>query len=179
MTGARRVPWMVLAILATMAIALRAADAIPGMLASVPRGVHVCASLAEAESRTSIGLSPLLHGLAGYQPVTGGIRATTTPSAAIALRMRQGEMGDPRLTVFRTKGAEIPSRLRPPLPAFHEIEISIVSGRVALLRAASMTDGSVWQDLEWVDGDGRTALRFDGRTVELLALARRIVEGGR
>ena len=171
--------WTVLAVLATMALALRAADALPGLFASVPRGVHVCASVAEAESRTGIGLAPLLRGLAGYRPVTGGIRTTSTPAPAVSLTMRQGEAGDAKLAAFRTQGAEIPASLRSPLPAFHEIEISMERGRAGTLHAATMADGSVWQDLEWSDGDGRTALRFGGRTVELLGLARRIVEGSR
>jgi hypothetical protein len=178
-TGARRTGWTIVAVLGGAALALRASDALPGFIASVPRGVYVCASLAEAESRTGLGLESLQRDLADYQPMVNGIRATAKPVPAVAVSLRGGQGTEPQLMFFRSRGGEISPSLRPPLPAFHEIAIPITPDRVASLRAGSMGDGSVWQDLEWSDRDGRTALRFGGRTVDLLRVARRIVEGER
>jgi hypothetical protein len=65
------------------------------------------------------------------------------------------------------------------LPSFHEITVPIQPGRTGSLKAERQSDGSVWQDLEWSDDTGTTALRWSGRTVELLRLARRLVEDRR
>ncbi len=165
----------VLAVLGGTALALRAADAIPGFLLSVPRGVHVCGSLAEAESRTGLRLEALPRGLGDYQPVAGTIRTMAKPAPAVAVTLRGGTGTETELTIFRGRGREISALLRPPLSAFHEIEIPIGPGRMASLKAASTANGPVLQDLQWFDGEVTTALRFSGRTVELLRLARRIV----
>lgn|GEM_PF-5743903 len=178
MTGARRASWTVVLVLGGTAFALRAADALPGYLGSVPRGMHVCASLAEAESRTGLHLESIRRGLAPYQVVAGSIRTIAKPAPTIAVSLRRGEGAAPLVTFFRSRSGEIPSAIRPALPAFNEIEISLAPGRAASLRAATMGDGSLWQDLEWSDGEQHTALRWSGRTVELLRLARRIVEVG-
>ena len=165
-----------LAVLAGMAIVLRAGDAIPGWISGVPRGVHVCASVDEAEARTGLRLGKLREGLAGYALITGGIRAAARPIPAVAIALR-GDEGN--LTFFSSRGGEIPTTLRPPLPSFHEIAVSLGPDLSASLKAERQSDGSVWQDLQWTDGTGSTALRFDGRTVELLRLARQLVEGAR
>jgi hypothetical protein len=159
-----------------MAIVLRAGDAIPGWISGVPRGVHVCASLDEAEVRTGLRLGKLREGLGGYALMPGGIRATARPVPAVAIAMRGGEGN---LTFFSSRAAEIPTTLLPPLPSFHEIAVPLGPGLSASLKAERQSDGSVWQDLQWTDGAGRTALRFDGRTVELLRVARQLVEGAR
>jgi hypothetical protein len=168
--------WTTLAVLAGMAIVLRASDAIPGWICGVPRGVHVCASIDEAEARTGLRLGKIREGLAGYALTASGIRATARPIPAVAIAMRGGEG---TLTFLRSRGAEIPATLRPPLPSFHEIAVPLGPGGSASLKAERQSDGSVWQDLEWTDGTGSTALRFDGRTVELLRVARQLVEGAR
>jgi hypothetical protein len=141
LTEARRVTWTVLAVLGGTALALRAADAIPGYLASVPRGVHVCASLAEAESRTGLHLEAVWRGLAPYRPVAGEIRTMARPAPTIAVSLRRGDTTAPILTFFRSRSGRIPTALRPALPAFNEIEVSLAPGQVAALRAAPQADG--------------------------------------
>jgi hypothetical protein len=175
MTEARRAGWAILAVVGTTAFALRAADAMAGLLSSIPRGVHPCASLAEAEARTGLRLDPLRRALGGHEVASAGIRRTLDSAIAVAWRPATSD-GLP-VTFFQSATGDIPTLLRPPLPAFHEIEIPLGPGRNARLRAATMEDGSVWQDLEWPEGRGRMALRTQGRTVELLRLARRMVEG--
>jgi hypothetical protein len=169
---------MTLAVLVGAALALRAGDAIPGWIAGVPRGVSVCASMDEAEARSGLGLGNVRGALAGYVFTAGGIRATARPFPAIAIAM-QGREGLHPLTLFQSRGGDIPATLRAPLPSFHEIAVPLLPGLSASLKAGRQTDGSVWQDLEWADGTNHTALRFNGRTVELLRLARQLAEDAR
>jgi len=163
-------------VLTGVVLALRAGDAIPGWIAGVPHGVHLCASVDAAEARTGLHVGKVRQGLAGYISIAGGIRTTTRPIPAVAVSMQRGD-GKGQLTLFRSRGGEIPSALRKPLPLFHEISVSLRPGLSASLKAERQNDGSVWQDLEWSEGSITTALRFDGRTVELLRLARQVVEG--
>lgn len=165
--------WTTLAVLAGMALALRAGDAISGWVRGVPRGVHLCTSVAEAEARTGLSLGQFGQGLPGYAFTTGGIRTTTSPVRAVAVQARAGQ---DQVTLLRSSDGEIPLVLRPPLPAFHELTIPLAAGRTATLRAARQADGSVWQDLEWPDGVGKIALRGNGRTVELIRLAKQVSE---
>jgi len=170
-----RAAWTMLAVLAGTALALRAGDAISGWLSGVPRGVHLCASVAEAEVRTGLRLGQVGQGLGDYAPTEGGVRATARPAPAIAIAMRDGH-GTSLLTLFGSTDGAIPSTLRPPLPFFHEIAVPLGPGLSASLKAERQPDGSVWQDLEWSHGTGKIALRFNGRTVELLRLAKQLAE---
>jgi hypothetical protein len=175
---AGRAAWTALVVLAGMALALRAGDAIPGWISGVPRGVHLCASVDEAEARTGLHLGNIRGDLGGYTFEAGGMRATARPIPAIAIALRSGD-GKNQLTLFHSRGRGIPPTLRTPLPSFHEISVALLPGLSASLKAERQADGSVWQDLEWTDSAGSTALRFNGRTVELLNLARQLVEAGR
>jgi len=168
--------WTTLAVLAGMAIVLRAGDAIPGWISGVPRGVHICASVEEAERRTGVLLGNVRKDLTDYPFIADGIRATARPIPAVAIAMQGGEG---KLTFLRSHGGEIPVALHPPLPSFHEIAVPLGPGLSASLKAERQSDGSVWQDLEWADSTGRTALRFNGRTVELLRVARQLAEDER
>ena len=161
--------------LASVALALRAGDAIPGWVSDLPRGVHLCASVNEAETRTGIHLGKLHETLAGHALIAGGIRATARPFPAVALAMQSGD-GTTQLTLFRSRGRAIPPTIRPPQTSFHEITVSLRPGLSASLKAERQADGSVWQDLEWSEGTTSTALRFNGRTVDLLRLARQIAQ---
>ena len=172
---AGRATWTTLAVLAGMALALRAGDALPGWISSVPRGVHVCASVDEAHARSGLNLGNVRDGLDGYAFTASGIRATARPIPAVAIAAQGGD-GTSQLTFFRSRGGAIPSMLRPPLTSFHEIAVPLKPGLSASLKAERQNDGSVWQDLEWSDGTGNTALRFNGRTVELLRLAKRLAK---
>jgi hypothetical protein len=173
-TDAGHAVWTTLVVLAGAALALRAGDAIPGWISAVPRGVHLCASLDEAEARTGLHLGKMREGLAGYALMAGGIRTSARPMPSIAVASQSGD-GRSQLTLFHSQGA-IPTTLRPPLPSFHEIPVPLGPGMTASLKAKNLTDGSVWQDLEWSDGSGHTALRFNGRTVDLLRLARQLAQ---
>ena len=162
--------------LASVALALRAGDAISGWLSNLPRGVHLCASVDEAEMRTGLHLGKLHQDLAGYALIAGGIRTAARPFPAVAIAM-QADDGKGQLTLYRSHGGAIPATLRPPLPSFHEIAVPLRPGLSATLKAERRADGSVWQDLEWSDVEITTALRWNGRTVELLRLARQIAQG--
>jgi hypothetical protein len=170
-----RAGWTTLAVLAGTALVLRTADMIPGWLAGVPRGVHLCASLEEAEARTGIGIRGTRKILDSNTFAISEIRTTAKPVQAVALIMRDAR-GTNQLTLFRSRGGGIPDTLRPPQPAFNEITVALRPGQMTALRAARKDDGSVWQDLEWSDSQGNTALRYNGRTVELLHLAKQLTE---
>ena len=169
----KRAIWRTLAVLAGVALALRAGDAIPGWISAAPRGVHLCVSMSEAEARTGLRLDKVGESLAGY--TARDIRATARPIPAVAMAMQGGD-DKSQLTLFRGRGGDIPTTLRPPQPSFHEIMVPLGPGLSASLKAERHADGSVWQDLEWSDGTLRTALRFNGRTVELLRLAKQLAQ---
>jgi len=174
-TSAQRVGLAVLVVLGGSALALRAADTCAGVAGDLPRGVRRCASLAEAKARTGLDLAGFGRALAGESLVPGEIRRRHPP--AVAVVVRRAEAPAALLTFYASRGGEIPPALRPPLASFHELEVPLAPGKTASLRAATTADGSFWQDLEWSSGQGRAALRGQGRTVDLLRLARRIVEG--
>jgi hypothetical protein len=164
--------WRTLVVLAGVALALRAADAIPGWFSGVPRGVHLCTSVQEAEARTGLRLDNAAF--AGR--TAGSIRTTASPVPAVAVVMQGGDDGS-QLTFYRSRGGSIPTSLRSPQPSFHEIAVPLRPGLSASLKAQRQADGSVWQDLEWSEGEITTGVRWNGRTVELLRLARQLVEG--
>ncbi len=165
-------------VLGGTALVLRTADAIPAWLAGIPSGVRLCANLAEAEARTGLRLFPDLFPdlFAAYEPLAGGIRVTAKPEPAASVAMQWRQDRRIRLTLFRARGKEIPAALRVPLPSFHEIAVPLEKGYSASLKAEALPDGSVWQDMEWAGASGATVLRFNGRTVELLRVARRMIE---
>lgn len=170
---------VMLAALGATALALRTADAIPGWITSVPSGVRLCASLDEAEARTALRLAPIHDLFSEYEPLADGIRVTSRPEPGVAVAMRWRQDSHIHLSLFLSRHGGIPTALRVPLPSFHEIAIPIEKGRSASLKAEALPDGSVWQDIEWANGSGSAALRSNGRTVELLRLARRMVEDAR
>lgn len=102
------------------------------------------------------------------------IRYSMRPVRAVALRMEPRE-DTLSLTLYRSRGAVIPVGLRPPGRVFHSLEVR-VKGRPALLTTLTLADNQVWQDLEWTAGAGRTAIRFQGPTVQLLGLAQALRE---
>jgi hypothetical protein len=163
--------WRTLVVLAGAALALRATDAIPGWISGVPRGVHLCKDVREAEARTGLRLDRI--GRTGR--TARSLRTTSTPIPAVAVVLQGGD-DKSQLVLFRSRGGSIPTTLRPPQPSFHEIAVSLRPGLSASLKAERQADGAVWQDLEWTEGAITTALRFDGRTVELLRLARQLIE---
>ena len=171
-----------LAVLVGTALALRAGDTLVGWARGVPRGVHLCVNVAEAEARTGLGLGELRRVLSGYEFEKDNIRITISPVAAVAIAASATQGGDGRsqltsqLSILRSRAGDIPEALRPPLRPFHEIAVPLGGGRMASLRAARQADGTVWQDLEWADGAGKMALRSNGRTVELLRLAKQLAE---
>jgi hypothetical protein len=176
MTARGRAGLATLLSLIAVALALRAADALAGHLTGVPRGVHACRTLDEATVRTGMDLGNLRDVLADGRLVTE--RILRLDGSAIAVDLRPAGAEGPRISYYRSAGP-VPAVLRPPLPPFHAIEVNLLPGHTGSLHAASLDDGTVWQDLEWSVGAGRAALRGQGRTVDLLRLARRMVEGTR
>ncbi len=161
------------AVFAGAALGLRALDAIPSWLSGLPRGVHACATLDEAEARTGVPLR-VAEGLAGWRPTE--VRATARPIAAIAVTLRAPGPSETKAVLYRSLGPSIPTSLCTPLASFHAISVSLEKGRTAMLKAEVLPSGGVVQELEWSDGRAHTVLRFSGRTIELLGLAKLLVE---
>lgn len=157
-------------IVAGVALALRVLDAVPGWLLGIPRGVHVCETLAQAEARSGVDLDSV-RALAGWQVV--GIRATGAPQSAVAVDLRRS--GGTDFAFYRSREGALPATLCPRLRAFHSLEVTLAPGRMGLLQAELGTDGAVVQDLTFWDGGRETVLRSAGRTVELLELAKLLV----
>lgn len=155
-------------------LVLSGLEAVPGAVLGLPRGVSLAASLGEAERRLDTKLTPPpgWSGSFGWPPRE--IRYSLRPVRAVALRMEPRE-GAVNLTLYRSQGTVIPDRLRPPGRVFHSLEVW-VKGRPALLTTLTLADNQVWQDLEWTEGAGRTAIRFQGPTVQLLGLAEALRE---
>ena len=164
----------ILAILTLLAGLLRTADAVPGWVTGIPRGVVVAATLDEARSIS--GISVGVSALSDFVTAPRGIRVSRPPSAGLALTARR--LSDGRsLSLYRLSTAD-PAPLYRPLFPFHEIAIK-VAGRPAQLRACRLPDGLVVEEVEWRENSLRTILRFDGPTLELLALAQKLAEVSR
>jgi hypothetical protein len=161
-----------LGVLVASALGLRTLDALPGWLSGLPRGVHVCANLDEAQASTGVQLGAFRSVLTGWRPVT--VRVTLHPIPAVAVTLRDHEEAD--LVLYRSRGGGVPTGLRPALTAFHAITVPLVQGRTAVLRAEVRPTGGVLQELEWTTGGQHTVMRFAGRTVELLRLARLLAD---
>ncbi len=170
----KRAVFQIVGVVSLAGLALRGVDAVPGAVLGLPRGVILCASVEEAEARwgTRVGLPTGLAEAFVWPPRE--IRYALRPVPALALRLEARE-GAGSLTIYRSRGPAIPERLRPPGRAFHSLEVR-VKGRAALLTTLTLGDGRVWQDLEWTEAGGRTGLRFQGPTVELVRLAEAVLE---
>jgi hypothetical protein len=164
----------IVAILTLLAGLLRMADAVPGWVTGIPRGVVAAATLDEAQSIS--GISVGLPAPSEFVTTPRGIRASRPPSAGLALTARRPSDGR-NLSLYRLSTTDA-ERLYRPLFPFHEIAIK-VAGRPAQLRASRLPDGSVVEEVEWQENSLRTILRFDGSTLELLALAQGLAEVSR
>jgi hypothetical protein len=161
-----------LLVLTGAAAVLRLVDAVPGWLVGLPRGVHACASFEQAQAETGLRIA-FLRSLPDWHPVT--LRATTRPVPAIAATLRRpGVAGE--LVFYRSRGDAIPDRLRTPLATFHTVEVDLPRGHKAILAAELLPGGGTLQELAWSEADQSTVMRFGGRTVDLLGLARLIVD---
>jgi hypothetical protein len=165
-----------LLVLTGAAAVLRLMDAVPGWLVGLPRGVHACASFEQAQAETGLRIA-FLRSLPDWHPVT--LRATTRPVPAIAATLRPvrpglGVAGE--LVFYRSRGGAIPDRLRTPLATFHTVEVDLPRGHKAILAAELLPGGGTLQELAWSEANQSTVMRFGGRTVDLLGLARLIVD---
>ena len=111
-----------------------------------------------------------LQSLPDWQPVR--ILATARPIPAIAVNLRERGKAGADLVIYRSHADSIPPVLCPPLVSFHVVTVTLAQGRTATLRAETLPSGGVLQELDWSDGNERTVMRFAGRTVQLLSLAK-------
>lgn len=163
----------------TAALTLAALGALPGWIAGEERGVHVVASVQEAERR--LGVRVILPAVfpqrlawpAARVRVAGGRRGTVeltfadregAPALQLLQSTDEGEPIAPTLLGGRT---------------VHGVQRTTVDARPATLSAVHV-DGVAWQELTW-DVRGRTlVLRGRGDLDELYRMAASIHrEGGR
>jgi hypothetical protein len=163
----------VLTVFAGAALGLRALDEIPFWLSGLPRGVYACATLVEAAARTGVKL-PAADRLAGWRPTD--IRATARPIPAVFATFRAADPTETKAVLCRSLGGPVPTSLCAPLASFHAMSVSLGKGRTATLKAQRLPSGGVAQELDWSDGTAHTVLRSAGRTLDLLGLAKLLVE---
>lgn len=161
-----------LLVLTGAALVLRLADAVPGWLAGLPRGVHAWETLDQAEAATGIEVGPLRR-LPDWHPVA--IRSTKWPDRAVAVTLRSPRVRA-ELVFYRSRGGRVPDRLRSPLATFHSVEVMLPRGHKATLAAELLPGGGTLQELAWSEANQQTVMRFTGRTVDLLGLAKLVVD---
>jgi len=169
--SARAVATAVL-VLAGAAGVLRLGDAVATWLVGLPRGVHACANLDQAQAETGVPVA-VLRALPDWHPVA--IRTTTRPAPAVAATFRSPRVAA-ELVFYRSRAGAIPDRLRTPLATFHAVEVSLSRDHKAILAAELLPGGGTLQELAWSDANQHTVMRFTGRTVDLLRLANLIID---
>jgi hypothetical protein len=160
------------AVLATAALLLSAADAIPAWIAGDARDVRRARSVDEAERRLRARIvAP------SYFPDTlawppRAVRFTLGPPGAAALHV-DGRDGRPRALLAETVGpGPLPDRLVAPAPPLAERVPVALGARTGQLARVVGDDGEVWNELTW-EQDGRTLLlRSRGPIDEVIRMAK-------
>ncbi len=172
MTSSRRIVQSWLVVIAAVALALKAADRLPALLAGTPYGVRVYRSVEDAEK--AIGARIWLP---AYYPDTlawppSRIDAWPGPPAVVALRVNGRGTDRERLVLVQSVGAPAnpPALLLEPGQALTTAEVRLDTRSATVVRVV-LPDGEVVHDVRWDQGRRRVIVRYHGPVEELLLIA--------
>lgn len=162
---------------ALAALALRGLDAVPRLLLDEPRGIELCATIAEAERRLGepIALPVYFPQKLGWPPAS--IRFAHGPPRAVAVEFHDGIDGSPELVLFQATSGDgvFPEALKSRSEPFHTVAVAIdgVDGRIDRVR---LDGGEVWDELSWVAYGASHVVRFRGAGDELMRIGSSMVK---
>jgi hypothetical protein len=162
--------WLVLA--AGFALALKAADRVPSLVAGTPHGARVYRTVTDAERALGARLwvpaacPPSVE----WPPVR--IDAWPGPPTSVAIRARGRSDARERFVLVQSIGAPAapPAALLEPLQELMTVEVRVGSHLATLTRGLAPS-GHVMHDLWWDEGNRRVTLRYEGPVEELLRVA--------
>jgi hypothetical protein len=164
---------IVVLVVGTTALLLRALDAVPRYLLGEPRGIRAYATVEEAERRVKARLF-----LPAYFPDTirwppAAVRVDSGPPRAVGLTFVARQGGDDLLFILQSFGdtRRHSSRLLPAAVALQTTTVAIREATGEVTRVAT-EDGRVWHDITWPVGGRSITLRFRGALDEALRMAR-------
>jgi hypothetical protein len=165
------------ALLAIVAVALRALDQLPGMAAGVARGVRRIDSLAALETQIAHRMP-----IPSYFPDTlawppRDLLTFGGTSASMSIQRRQS--GDTWLIVAMASGAPsvAPQVLPPATPL--QYEATVVRRLPATVERLRDLDGVIWYQLTWRTSGATRVVRYRGTLDETMLIANSIDERGR
>jgi hypothetical protein len=159
-------------VIAGSALALRAIDAIPGVLTGDGSGIVRYASIEGVERAfgSRLVLPAFFPDSLRWPPEVVRFHDAPPVTAALSFAGRDGQAD--RLTICLARGgrASIPMQLMPAGRVLHRVEVPVQEGEATLYRV-QMPDGSLRNDFIWHRGDVSLAMRYAGPADELLSIA--------
>ena len=161
-----------LLVTAGIAIALKAADRVPALLAGAPHGARSYRTVAEAERATGarVWLPTALPPSVDWPP----FRIDAWPGPPLSVALHANRRFEPRehLVIVESIGAPAPppGLLLEPLQALLVTDVAVGPHRGVLTRGLER-GGRLVHDLAWDVGTRRMTLRYAGPVEELLQLA--------
>lgn len=171
MTGRTRVIGVWVLVMAVTAVALKALDRVPSLLAGTPHRARVFGSIEEAERAVGARIW-----LPAYYPdelewPPASIEATTTPPLAVVVRIARRSDGRERLVVVQSIG-ETAAPAPDFLPPADELGTAAVRVGAHAARLSRVLVGPYERhDLWWDQGGRRVTLRYSGSMETLLLIA--------
>ena len=169
--------WLV--VTAGAAVALKAADRVPALLAGTPHGARSYRTVSEAERATGVRLwlPASLPSDVDWPPFR--IDAWPGPPVSVALRANATSESRERLVIVQSIGTptQPPSVLLEPLQALLVTHVP-VGRRAGVLTRGLEPSGRLVHDLAWDAGARRVTIRYAGPVEELLQLAAGLERNG-
>ncbi len=161
-----------LLVTAGIAVALKAADRVPALVAGAPHGARSYRTVAEVERATGarVWLPTALPPSVDWPPFR--IDAWPGPPLSVALRANGRSQPREHLVIVQSIGAPAPppGPLLEPLQPLLVTDVPVGSHRGVLTRGLER-GGRLVHDLAWDVGTRRLTLRYAGPVEELLRLA--------
>ncbi len=163
-----------IAVTALAGAALRALDALPGLLRREGRGLVRVDSLEAAERLFG---EPLLEpaffpDTIAWPPAIIWVHKGPPVAVVAVFTGRDGRIE--RLRLCAVRGPGLPEGLLPPAHRLHRVavEMQAETAPPAVLDRVQIETGAIAHDLVWSRGDLTVALRYTGSADELVAIAR-------
>lgn len=164
-----------LLVVASAALALRAADEVPRMVLGIPPGVRKVTTVAELERLAArpMPLPSYYPDTVDWPPAEG--RYELGGSAALWCRMRAGRSPALIIATAPTGSASVSAVVLPPADDLQRAP-SLLGSRPAVLARVRGDDGAVWQQVEWRGIRQIIIVRYRGTLEELLRIAESVHE---